>query len=259
MSKVIFDYILNRYRLVSRASQVNYDNTASGLTSVNVKDAIDEVSGTLTIINNNELLITYYEVVAGTSSPDSVTVPTNGTIVLDKFGASKDAILSKIDGNNNVTWESPQTSGGTIVTTSLDADGNYVFSGTPADTNVAIIYTFKIKFSDLQNANISNILYESELNSQRGDGSTITEVSNNYNASAGDFVVMTTGGSDKTVTLPQSPSKDDVINVYKYDNAGGKIIVDGNGNNVDFESQTEVVLQGENHTYQFTGTEWLIK
>ena len=162
MSKITFDYILKRLRLVDPANKINYDNTSSGLAADNVQDALDEVSTATTNLGNNEKLVTYYEVVAGASSGNQVNVPTTGAIQLDRFGSSKDAILSRVDGNNNVTYESPRDSGNAIITTSLDASGNYVFSGTPVDATVAIIYIFKIKEIDWFNVDINHIIAETE-------------------------------------------------------------------------------------------------
>lgn len=163
MSKITYDYILKRLRLVDPASKINYDNASSGMTAATVQDAIDEVNTATTNLENNEKLVTYYEVVSGASSGNSVNVPTGGTIVLNKFGESKDAILSTVDGNNNITYESPRDSGGAIVTTSLDANGLYVFSGTPVNASVAIIYTFKITQLNWSNVNIIFIISESEI------------------------------------------------------------------------------------------------
>jgi len=223
-------------------------------------DTIDAINNEVNLLNGRTIQHKYYEVVSGASSGNTVAKPTNATIELNRFGSSGDAILSTVDGNSIPTWESPRDAGGSIVTASIIADGTYTFSSTPTDSNVAIIYAISISQSDsITDLNQTYIIDETELKPREGDESVTVEVSTNYNATAGDFVVMTTGAGDKTVTLPSSPSKDDVIDVYKYDNAAGKVIIDGNGNNVDFGSQAEILLQGESHTYQFTGTEWLIK
>jgi len=110
----------------------------------------------VTTLENNEYKITYYEVVSGASG--SLTLPTGATINSGEFGLSGNCVLSKIDGSNKPTFESPKTAGGTVVTASLNvSNGAWVASGVYTDTNVALIYSIKIKaiyYSNLTYANI---------------------------------------------------------------------------------------------------------
>jgi hypothetical protein len=102
------------------------------------------LAGRVTTLENNEYKITYYEIVSGTSG--SLTIPTDSTINSDEFGLSGNAILSKIDGSNKPTYESPKTVGGVVVTATLNpTTGAWTSSGTYTDTNVALIYSIKIK------------------------------------------------------------------------------------------------------------------
>ena len=181
-SKIIYDYILGKLRIKDSVSaeEVSYDSSGNGLSANNVQDAIDE-------LGNYEKLVTYYEVVTGASSGNSVTVPTNGTIQLDKFGSSKDAILSTVDGSGNVTYESPRDAGGNVITASLDVAGTYVFSGTPVDTNVAVIYVFKIKQIDWSNVDLSFILHETETTPVTLDKIVIVKQSNINETLGGDI------------------------------------------------------------------------
>ena len=107
-------------------------------------------------LENNEYKVTYYEIISGASG--SLTLPTGATINAGEFGLSGNCILSKIDGSNKPTFESPKTSGGTIVTASLNVStGAWVASGVYTDVNVALIYSIKIKavyYSNLTYANI---------------------------------------------------------------------------------------------------------
>ena len=106
--------------------------------------------GRVTNLENNEYKVTYYEIISGASG--SLTLPTGATINAGEFGLSGNAILSKIDGSNKPTFESPKTSGGTIVTASLnETTGDWVASGTYTDTDVALIYSIKIKAVDYSN------------------------------------------------------------------------------------------------------------
>ena len=98
----------------------------------------------VTNLENNEYKITYYEVISGASG--SLTLPTGATINAGEFGLSGNCILSKIDGSNKPTFESPKTAGGVIVTSSLNvSNGAWVASGVYTDASVALIYSIKIK------------------------------------------------------------------------------------------------------------------
>jgi len=102
------------------------------------------LAGRVTTLENNEYKITYYEIVSGTSG--SLTIPTDSTINSDEFGLSGNAILSKIDGSNKPTYESPKTVGGVVVTATLNpTTGAWTSSGTYTDATVALIYSIKIK------------------------------------------------------------------------------------------------------------------
>lgn len=144
------------------AADIEYDNSTSGLTATQLQSATDELKSSIDILNNYEKLVTYHEVVSGASSGNQVNVPTGGTITLDRFGESKDSILSSVDGSGNITYQSPKNTGGEIVTSSLDASGNYVFSSTPKEAQVAIVYMFKIKVSDWSNVDLDKVIQESE-------------------------------------------------------------------------------------------------
>jgi hypothetical protein len=187
---VIFDYVLGKLRLsdsgAATAAQVSYDSSANCSAATNVQDIIDE-------LGNHEKIITYYEVVGGASSPNTITVPSSGTIILDKFGASKDAILTEIDGSNNPTWETPKTAGGTIVTTSLDVAGNYVFSGTPASANVAIIYVFRIPNFCLANVDLDFVINETEAELTKERVKSLYESNPDTNAYTDSEVIKLSG------------------------------------------------------------------
>jgi hypothetical protein len=120
------------------------------------------LNGRVTNLENNEYKITYYEIVSGASG--SLTIPTGAIINAGEFGLSGNAILSKIDGSNKPTFESPKTVGGTVVTASLnETTGAWVASGTYTDTNVALIYSIKIKAINYSNLTYTNIIETVEL------------------------------------------------------------------------------------------------
>lgn len=113
-------------------------------------------------LENNEYKVTYYEIISGASG--SLTLPGGATINAGEFGLSGNCILSKIDGSNKPTFESPKTSGGVVVTASLDeTDGSWVASGTYTDSNVALIYSIKIKAVNYSNLTYDRIIETVEL------------------------------------------------------------------------------------------------
>ena len=127
---------------------------------ISQEDSIDlspSNAARITNLENNEYKITYYEIVSGTSG--SLTVPSQATINPDEFGLSGDAILSKIDINNKPTYQSPTTSGGVVVTASLNTStGAWVASGVYTDTSVALIYSIRIKAIYMSNLTYDNII-----------------------------------------------------------------------------------------------------
>ena len=110
------------------------------------------LNGRISILENNEYKITYYEIISGTSG--TITPPTGATFNSGEFGSAGNAILSKINGSNKPTFETPLTIGGTNVTVSLNTTtGAYICSGTYTDSSVALIYSIDIKAINYQNLN----------------------------------------------------------------------------------------------------------
>jgi hypothetical protein len=107
---------------------------------------ITPILNRLNTLENAKLKVTYFEIVSTTTG--AITPPAGATILLDQFASSADGLTSTIDGNENPTYITPQTSGGTYIATTLDASGNYVLSGTPADASIAIIYVYSISRKD---------------------------------------------------------------------------------------------------------------
>lgn len=97
------------------------------------------------------------------------------------------------------------------------------------------------------------------INSANGTSTVFTNQNADYLAIAGNYVNMTTGATDKTVTLPAVPVKDDIIDVTKADSAIGRVRIDGNGFNINGETDALITRQYTSLTLQFDGTEWRIK
>ncbi len=165
--------------------------------------------GRVTTLEDNEYKITYYEIISGTSG--SLTLPTGATINAGEFGLSGNAILSKIDGSNKPTFESPKTAGGTVVTASLnETTGAWVASGVYTDPSVALIYSIKIKAIDYHNLTYDNIIetinIDNSLNNKGDDyflkiGATTFDSRYSTNATA--FGITTQAiGKDAMVAIP---------------------------------------------------------
>jgi hypothetical protein len=120
----------------------------------------------ITNLENNELKVTYFEIISGTSG--SITIPTSTTINEEEFGLSGNAVLSKIDIANKPIFQSPLTATGTIVTASLDPiTGDWVATGEYTDTNVALIYSLKLKTLNYSNLDYDFIIDETSNNITR--------------------------------------------------------------------------------------------
>jgi hypothetical protein len=86
----------------------------------------------------------------------AVTLPPGAIVVLDDFGGTVDAVVSALEGGRP-TYAPVYDTAGAAVSTSFDASGNYVLSGTPAATPVGIVYRVRQKQSDFDST-ASNIL-----------------------------------------------------------------------------------------------------
>jgi len=75
----------------------------------------------------------------------TLTPPAQGEIVLDQWAAGVDALASTI-ASGIPAFISPATSGGIIITATLDASGNWALSGTPSAYPIAIVYAYQVKF-----------------------------------------------------------------------------------------------------------------
>lgn len=213
---------------------------------------LTSVNSRITVLENNEYKVTYYEIISGTSG--SLTIPSQATINAGEFGLSGNAILSKINGSNKPTFESPTTSGGAIVTASLTTStGAWVASGTYTDTNVALIYSIKIKAVYYSNLTYSNII--ETVNLEKYNFTDITSLCtlvgwSSYTTNSirsvdmGDYYIVTgyiTGTSNSATTTVQLP----------YTNNGHRQADCGYGVNNGTSLFTRIILNGASGTIDF--------
>jgi hypothetical protein len=113
---------------------------------------------------------TRFEIInSGTSG--TVTLPADAEVILDDFGGTVDAVISQVSGGKP-DIQSAKTSGGAIVATSFDTDGNWSFTGTPAAYPVAILYRVRQTLEDFD-SDAANIWGNSNVESPLS-GRTIT-------------------------------------------------------------------------------------
>ena len=85
----------------------------------------------------------FEQINSGTSG--TLAPPAQAEIVLDQWSAGIDALASTI-ASGIPAFISPVTSGGVIITATLDSSGNWTLSGTPSAYPVAIVYAYQVKF-----------------------------------------------------------------------------------------------------------------
>lgn len=90
----------------------------------------------------------FASVSAGTGT---VAIPANNTVILDDFGGTVDAVVSEVSGGKP-TYVSAKTAAGAIISTTFDASGNYVLSGTPTSYPVAIVYRTRCTLVNFDNS-----------------------------------------------------------------------------------------------------------
>lgn len=95
------------------------------------------------LIGDKYVRTTRFEIISsGTSG--TVTLPPNSEVVLDDFGGTVDAVVSKVSGGKP-TLISAKSSSGAVIATSFNSSGNWVFTGTPSSYPVAILYRVRQK------------------------------------------------------------------------------------------------------------------
>jgi hypothetical protein len=83
----------------------------------------------------------------GSGTSGTAALPSASTVVLDDFGGTVDAVVLQIVGGKP-TQLPALTAGGVVVTSSFDASGNYVLSGTPSAYPVALVYKVQQTWAD---------------------------------------------------------------------------------------------------------------
>lgn len=148
---VVFDPILNRL--------------------VFVPSIVGSIYNDLNVLKNNDLKISYFLQIDSVNN--TVSIPEGSNIMLGQFDEGVDAYLSSIV-KDKPNGEFPvDVNGLKVDVLTFDADGNYTLTGVPVNFPVIIIFSIKIKYKDLQNVPIGNII---DLNNIASDSSAIESV-----------------------------------------------------------------------------------
>lgn len=122
---------------------------------------LDSLQTRVTVLEDEIYEVEIFEyITSGTSG--SVTIPTGATIRLDQYEGLADCLLAETE-DSKPTETPPTDSEGDTVLCTLDADGNYIFTGTPESYPVAIIYQVAIKGLDIGNISLDVMLSWGEL------------------------------------------------------------------------------------------------
>ncbi len=102
----------------------------------------------------------YFEIFdSKTTSTGTVSVPSQSTILFDRYANGIDALCVILDSNGRPLDESARETDGTIVTVStFDASGNYTLSGTPSPVPFGIVYQIKIQLQYSNNVPESSVI-----------------------------------------------------------------------------------------------------
>lgn len=124
---------------------------------------VDQAGGILALegrvedLENTEYLYEIYEnIIAGTAG--TVTIPTNTTIQLNRYRDAGDCIITRVDGNSRPYDRAAREADGTVITSTLDAGGNYLLSNPSGTYPVSIVYTVKSAAIDIPNIPLTSIV-----------------------------------------------------------------------------------------------------
>ena len=160
---------------MARVPPLGWDKTRK------ISDLIDAVSNRITVVEDKYVRVLWFEQInSGTTG--TVTPPAGATIVLDQWAAGIDAVTSTITSGQRPDFISAKTAAGVIITTTMDASGNWTISGAPSAYPIAILYVYQVT---LLNFDRTYTLVEEEVTQATGPTSTPTFSSVTLTSGAG--------------------------------------------------------------------------
>ena len=116
-----------------------------------------EYDDRISALEDQEHLYEYSALIAeGTEG--TITVPTNATIELNRFGDGKDAVVKKVDSNNITLNDNAVDAEDAVITATLSSAGVYVLSAAPDGYPVALVYYLKIKTKYIGNLSLTRLV-----------------------------------------------------------------------------------------------------
>jgi hypothetical protein len=197
-----------------------------------------DLSARITVLENADIKIIYFASISAASG--TITAPTGATILLDSLQQGIDAVVSTIV-NGQPSMVTPVTSGGAFITvSSFDTGGNYVLSGTPASTPIALIYVFKIKAINYSNVTVGNIVEQYDNKGKRVTVTTqsATPTINTDNTDIASITGLAQAITSFTTNLSGTPVAGQMLMIQITDNGTARAIAWG----VSFQSTTGAIL-----------------
>lgn len=203
------------------------DTFGQAFTKVNENDT-ELYNSIATLGDQIEVYEIYENIGAGTAG--TVTIPTDATILLDRYENAGDCLIVKTDTNSRPVDDIAREADGTIITSTFDAAGNYTLSGTPSAYPVALIYQVSITRINRANITTSQIVEKFELyeaNEVQVDASGFTgnlettDIDVQTALDTLDTRVYTTAGCLTTPTFTDNGGGNitvDAVNVTLFDN-----------------------------------------
>jgi len=165
-------------------------------------------------------------VIVNSGTSGTVTLPLASSVVLDDFGGTTDASVSKVSAGKP-TFEPVVTALGAVVTTTFDAQGNYSFSQAPASYPVALVYRVQQRLEDFDSLSSDIIGSQSNTVTWGQIAGTVSDQTDLYQAfvslggklvlnsrtvtanaiiSSSDYYIGCSSSSSISVTLPSLAS-----------------------------------------------------
>jgi hypothetical protein len=113
--------------------------------SSGVAPDLTDITDRLSTLENTYVRSTRYESIASTTG--TLAIPAGATIVFDDFGGTIDCDVQSISAGRP-NGEAAFDTDGNVLASTLDAQGQFVLTGTPAATPIALVYRVRQKFSD---------------------------------------------------------------------------------------------------------------
>jgi len=122
---------------------------------------VADISARLAVLEGQDEIYEIYESI--NAGAGAAAIPVNATVLLNRYPAAGDALITQLDGNGRPIDEPARTAGGVVITTTFDAGGNWVLSGVPTAYPVALIYQVSIDRQYASNISIAQIVDKFEL------------------------------------------------------------------------------------------------